>query len=155
MALPPYLMTTVLPWKRRMYGKASERTSALTVAECWISVLVMSLLMSAQSLVHGSQKGFLVVVAQITPDDVALLIYKECGGGEAHVAKLAGDLAGGVNHHLERELARFSEVLHVVRRIILHGYGDGVVAAILQCVVVFDVIRHLGHAGDTACRPEL
>ena len=31
MALPPYLMTTVLPWKRRMYGSASDKTSALTV----------------------------------------------------------------------------------------------------------------------------
>src|SRR5205085_10565846 len=36
MALPPYLMTMVLPWKRRMYGSASARISALSRGAMWL-----------------------------------------------------------------------------------------------------------------------
>src|SRR5690606_32934397 len=155
MALPPYLMTTVLPGKRRMYGRASERTAALTVAECWGSELVMSFLMSAQCLVHGCQEGFFVVVAQIATNNVALFVDQECCRSQAHVAELAGNLAIGVDHDLEGQFAGFREILYVIGRIILHGNGDGVVATVFQGVVVLDVVGHLRHTGDTAGGPEL
>src|ERR1700712_5309697 len=35
-AAPPYLMTTVLPWNSRMYGRASRRVSTLV----WLSSLM-------------------------------------------------------------------------------------------------------------------
>jgi hypothetical protein len=35
MALPPYLMTMVLPWNLRMYGRAWARISALSRGAIW------------------------------------------------------------------------------------------------------------------------
>src|SRR5690606_7458724 len=47
------------------------------------------------------------------------------------------------------------KILYVIRRIVLHGDRDRVVAAILQIVVVLDVVGHLRDAGHATGGPKL
>ncbi len=87
--------------------------------------------------------------------DLAALVHDEGRGGELHVAPGLGHRAGVVDGHLEGELAGLREVHHVARRVVAHGHGQRIEAAVAVLAVGGHDLRHLGHAGGATGRPEI